>query len=136
MSKTKGSKSERELIHIFYDAGWAPLRVAGSGSTQLPAADIIAGKDGRVLAVECKSSGKEKIYIDKDQIRELALFAQTFGAEAVVAVRFNREAWRFLTIAQLRDSGHSFVVDKQRALTVGKTFPELSRDSKEEITVK
>ena len=122
MGKQKGSSLERELVHLFYDAGWAPVRVAGSGSAQIPAVDIVVGKGGRVFAIECKGSRDAKIYIAKDQIRELALFATTFGAEPLVGVRFDREEWRFLTLGQLQETEKHFVVDRTAALSKGKSF--------------
>lgn len=125
MSKKKGSTAERELVHLFHNAGWAPVRVAGSGSTQIPAVDIVVGKSGTVFAIECKSSRIAKIYITKEQIRELALFATTFGARAVVGVRFDREEWRFLSLGELKNTGKHFLVEKNEAMVRGKTFIEL-----------
>ena len=125
MGKIKGSTAERELIQLFHNAGWAPVRVAGSGSARIPAVDIVAGKSGNVFAVECKSSRSSKIYISKDQVRELAYFASIFGAKAIVGVRFDREAWRFFALHELRDSGKNYVVDKSVAITVGKKFEDL-----------
>ena len=34
--KSKGSNAERQLLHMFWDAGWACLRSAGSGSMNHP----------------------------------------------------------------------------------------------------
>ena len=55
-NKGKGGRTERELIHMFYNTNiFMPLRVAGSGSTTLPAPDFLVGGKGRVLAIEFKS---------------------------------------------------------------------------------
>jgi Holliday junction resolvase - archaeal type len=41
--KSKGSKAERDLIHLFWSKGFAAMRAAGSGSSQHPSPDILAG---------------------------------------------------------------------------------------------
>ena len=55
-SKKKGTRAERELIHMFFKSEpWASVRVAGSGSMPFPCPDLVAGNGKRVLAIECKS---------------------------------------------------------------------------------
>ena len=34
--KSKGTRTERELLHMFHEAGFGGIRAAGSGSTTLP----------------------------------------------------------------------------------------------------
>jgi len=55
MSKRKGTLYERELFHMFWNSSWAAVRSAGSGSTPLPAPDILAGNKEKLLAIECKA---------------------------------------------------------------------------------
>jgi len=50
--KAKGSKGERELIKFFNESGWVAIRSAGSGSSQYPSPDILAGNAMRRLAIE------------------------------------------------------------------------------------
>ena len=128
MSKAKGSRLERELFHIFHQAGWQPIHVAGSGSATIEAADLVAGKKGRVLAIECKS-GKKARYITKKQIEELKIFSEKFGAEPWLAARFNNVEWLFLTMEDLRESktGNNFVVDLKLAKEKGRKFEDLIR---------
>ncbi|MBI2106205.1 Holliday junction resolvase [Candidatus Woesearchaeota archaeon] len=127
MSKSKGSRLERELIKKFYDTGdFIPLRAAGSGSTPLPSPDLLVGGNGRVLAIECKG-GKGSRYIDKEQISELKEFAEKFGAEAWVGARFNNTEWLFLKIEDLKQSktGNNFVIDVKHSKEKGIRFEEL-----------
>lgn len=126
MSKAKGGRTERELIKMFFDTGvFAPLRVAGSGSTTLPAPDLLVGGKGRVLAIECKS-GKKRRYIDPEQIQELKEFAAKFGAEAWIGARFDREGWYFLNIVDLHISkGGNYAVDAAIAKEKGVSFEQL-----------
>jgi holliday junction resolvase Hjr len=133
MSKKKGSRLERELVHMFYDAEWQPIRASGSGSTPLPCADLLAGSNGRVLAIECKG-GKGVRYIKKQQIDELMDFSSRFGAEPWLGARFDNTEWFFLKIQHLRQSktGNNFVVDLKLAKEKGIKFRELIGEFKQE----
>ena len=130
MSKSKGSRLERELIKKFYDTGiFIPIRAAGSGSTPLPCPDLLVGGKGRVLAIECKG-GKSSRYIDKKQISELKEFAERFGAEPWVGARFNNTEWLFLRIEDLKESktGNNFVIDINFARKNGIKFEDLIKN--------
>lgn len=125
MSKIKGNRTERELFHMFFDSGWGISRIAGSGSTPLPAPDLIAGKAGRVLAIECKS-GKGRRYLKEKEVSELKEFSERFGAEAWIGARFDNEKWLFLEISKLgKGRGKNFYVDLAYAKKYGLRFEEL-----------
>ena len=116
----KGARTERELLHLLHAAGWHVVRAAGSGSIGLPCPDLIAGKAGRVIAIECKS-GKATRYVTKQEIIELLAFGRKFGARPFVGIRFDKMPWRFLHPRQLRDSGKYYAVSKdiaQRGITL------------------
>jgi len=125
-AKKKGSRLERELFHMFWDqAGWGALRTAGSGSTTLPAPDLIVGNGSRVLAIECKS-GNGRRDINAEQIEELKLFSKIFGAEPWLGVRFDNMPWYFLKLEDIgKTSGKNYFVDKKIALGKGIGFDEL-----------
>jgi len=106
-NKHKGGRTERELIHMFFENGYQPARVAGSGSTPLPSPDLVVGGYGKIFAIECKS-GKTTRYIKKEQIEELLLFSSRFGAEPLIGVRFDREGWFFLKPCQLEITKSGF----------------------------
>ena len=133
MSKAKGSRLERELVTLFFETNnFMPIRVAGSGSTPLPAPDLLVGGKGRVLAIECKA-GKDSRYIKKDQISELAEFSTRFGAEPWVGVRFDRFGWQFVKIEHLKASkGGNYLIDKEIAAKSGISFQELTGIYKQE----
>lgn len=97
-SKTKGTNAERELFHKLWDNNLACLRVAGSGSTTLPAPDLLVGGAGRVMAIECKALKSGIKYFDESEINQLKIFAKTFGAEPWIAIRFDRIGWFFLPV--------------------------------------
>ena len=102
-TKTKGSTAERELVHLLWAKGFAAVRVAGSGSTSFPAPDVLCGKNGRVIAFECKSVSEGVRYIPKAEITQLQEFSKTFGAECFLAVRYNRKEWHFLLVDEIKD---------------------------------
>ena len=125
-SKKKGTRTERELFHMFWNDNWSCLRIAGSGSTPLPAVDLLAGNAGRVLAIECKSSKKDKKYIEEERILELKEFAEKFGAEPWVGMRFNNMAWFFLSLDDMeRSKNGSFIISKDLAIKKGLEFKDL-----------
>lgn len=124
-TKRKGSKAERELFHLFWDNGWGCARIAGSGSTQKPASDLIAGNANRLLAVECKSIAGERYYFTKEDIGQLGTFAASLGAEPWVAVRFDNVGWFFVHLDSIEESkGESFVISMDFARKRGLSFDE------------
>lgn len=123
--KAKGTQAERDLIHKFWDSGWAAMRAAGSGSSQYPSPDIVAGKYGRRLAIECKITKEIKKYFPSEEIRLLNYFAKTFCAEAWVAVKFPKQEWVFFNSEDLNEAGNNFSASVELAELKGLSFEEL-----------
>ena len=124
--KSKGSRTERELFHMFWDSGLAALRCAGSGSTPMPCPDLLVGDGSRVLAIECKSGKKGRRYISKEQIKELKEYATKFGAEPWVGIRYDNLDWFFLDIEDLEKSkGGNYSVSLGLINRKGLSFNEL-----------
>lgn len=96
MSKQKGTRAERELLHMLFGKKWHVVRSAGSGSIGLPNPDLMAGKDSRILAIECKSLSVENKYFKEQEIKELNQFSKKFGAEPWLALRFDSIGWYFI----------------------------------------
>lgn len=123
--KSKGINAERDLIHKFWSAGWASIRVAGSGSSKYPDPDILAGNRLRKLAIECKVSGEDKKYLSKEDIRQLKEFCSIFGAEPWIGVRLSGEKWHFLTLEDLEETKKGYVISSETAARKGLLFEEL-----------
>jgi Holliday junction resolvase len=123
--KAKGSNAERELIHKFNNNNWVAIRAAGSGSQQYPAPDILAGNNLRRLAIECKVTSDTKKYLTKKEVEELVFFAQKFGAEAWIAVKFDRVDWFFLNIEDLEQTDKSYAIDIPAAKRKGLSFEQI-----------
>ena len=123
--KAKGTRAERELLHMFFKKKFFPMRAAGSGSTTLPCADLVVGGNGRILAIECKA-GKNSRYIDKKQIDELVEFAKGFNAEPWIATRFDNNEWWFIEIRDLKKSkGGNYFISLEESQKIGRTFEEI-----------
>ena len=91
----KGAKNERELVKMLKEAGLGTVRIAGSGKMD-KAPDIISGKPGRLLILECKSSKKPAIYVNPEEAKTVLEYAKKFGGEAWYAFRFSRTEWKFV----------------------------------------
>jgi len=126
LGKTKGSNAERELVHKFWkNSPWSAIRVAGSGSMRYPSADILASNRVRRLAIECKTSKKGSKYVSNEDIEQLMAFSKIFGAEAWLAVKFNRKEWLFLSPDDLKNVGDSHLISIEVAEKKGLLFEEM-----------
>jgi len=123
--KAKGAKGERELVKIFNESGWSCARIAGSGSSQYPAPDLLAGNAMRRLAIECKTTKDQKKYFQNTEIKQLREFSQKFGAESWIGVKFSSEQWYFLMLEDLENTGKCWVVSLETAKRKGLTVGEL-----------
>ena len=123
--KSKGSKAERDLIRLFWNKDFAAMRAAGSGSMQHPSPDVVAGNGKNFFAFECKSSHDKSKYLTKDEITQLDLFANSFGARAFVAIKFDGEPWYFLRLTDLKKTHKSYAVTLDIAKKKGLSFEEL-----------
>ena len=93
----KGSAEERDLVHKLWDRNFAAMRApASGGATKRPLPDVVAGNGKIYLAIEVKTTTKDKIYIDEPQISALCEFSEIFGAKAYIGVRFKYTKWLFL----------------------------------------
>jgi len=118
----KGANAERELMRLFFERGFSVVRIAGSGTSPLPAPDIIAIKKGRIIAVECKARKTKNLAITVAQIGELLDWAGRAGAESLVGWKIPRKGWFFLEPGQMRDTGKFFTINQADAMSVGKSL--------------
>ncbi|MBU1976312.1 MAG: Holliday junction resolvase [Nanoarchaeota archaeon] len=126
--KAKGIAGERELIHTFWDAGWAAFRCAASGSIKYPVPDIIAGNNIRKLAVEVKTIAGVHKYFPKKEISELLDFANIFGSEAWLAIKFKGKGWFFINPEDLEETPTQHSASLTLCERRGLKFEELTKN--------
>ncbi len=111
--KRKGSHFERDLIERLWKAGFAAVRVAGSGSASYPTPDIVAGDGQRFIAVEVKMRKNLPLYLSRDEIEQLKAFAEKFGAKPYVALKLPRKDWKFFPPDLLEDIGKNYRIGEE-----------------------
>lgn len=125
--KKKGSRVERELVKMLWDADCAAMRAPGSGgATKKPLPDIIAGNGDIYLAIEVKSTSADHIYINSEKIIGLKEFSEIFGAEPYLGAKFKNKKWRFVHMDDLvKTRGENYKVTVDLAFSKGLEFDEL-----------
>ena len=119
---SKGANAERELMRLFFEKGFSVVRIAGSGTSPLPAPDIIAIKKGRIVAVECKARKTKNLAITVEQVGELVEWAERAGAEPFVGWKIPRKGWFFLEPGQMRNTGKFFTINQANAMSFGRSL--------------
>ncbi|MCQ2976729.1 MAG: Holliday junction resolvase [archaeon] len=111
----KGSAEERDLVHKLWDKGFAAMRApASGGATKKPLPDVLAGNSKIYLAIEVKTTTKDKIYIDYPQIDALVEFSEIFGATPYLGMKFKYTKWLFLApecIEKTRNGNYKITKD-------------------------
>lgn len=125
-NKEKGAAAERELYHLFCEAGFKCVRVAGSGTMQETACDLIVGKFNKKYCIEVKSCKAKKRYLEKEQIERFIIFSSIFGLKPLIAIRFNREGWYFLKPQQLEIIENCLAISLETAKKKGKRFWDIA----------
>lgn len=124
----KGSAEERDLVHKLWERNFAAMRApASGGATKNPLPDVVAGNGNIYLAIEVKTTTKDKIYIDSLQIDELCKFSKIFGAKPYIGIRFKYTKWLFLEPYKTpRTRNGNYKVEKDYALEKGLEIDEIT----------
>ncbi len=118
----KGANAERELIRKLWSLGFASSRIAGSGSTSLPAPDLIAFGKNKRLAFESKAWSGAYLSIPKGQMEELEEWCERADAQFYIAWKVPREGWLFLGKDAFSATGKNYVISKKKAESLAKTL--------------
>lgn len=126
-NKEKGANAERELLKMLNQNSWKAARVAGSGIADESPCDLIAGnsRKRKKFCIECKTTKKKKKYLDRKQIEDFLIFSEIFGLKPLIAIRFNREGWFFLSPRYLERTGKGLAISIETARKRGKRFGQL-----------
>jgi len=125
--KSKGTNAERELLHMFWGAGWACVRVAGSGSSRYPSPDLLASNRIRKVCVECKITKNQHKFFPVEEINQLKEFSSKFGSEPWIALKFKDKAWFFISLEDLNKTNSGFSIKSSTAEAKGLLFEEFVR---------
>lgn len=109
----KGARGERELISILENRGYVCLRAPASGAgTERELPDVIAGDGSHFIVFEVKRFGSDDYdYISKSEIEDLKYYADNFGAEYYIAVRFDHGDWALLKENDMKETKKNFRCD-------------------------
>ncbi|MBD3249727.1 Holliday junction resolvase [Candidatus Woesearchaeota archaeon] len=124
-NKKKGCNAERELIHLFWNNDWSAIRIAGSGSSHYPSADILASNIKKLISIEVKITKKKNKYFTQKEIDDFRQFSSRFGALPYIAIRFPRTKWYFLKLDQIPKKTQNYAISENLAKKKGIGFDEL-----------
>ncbi len=119
----KGARGERELLAKFADLGYSVVRSAGSGVNSI-SPDIIAIKDGKGYAFECKA-WESSVAIEKEKFEVLKKWSENSGLRVFIAWRMNGKGWFFIPIDRLRETEKSYRISKKEAFESGLVLEQL-----------
>lgn len=72
------------------------------------------------MAIEVKTTSKDKIYIDSKKIEGLRKFSRIFGAEPYIGIKFKYKKWFFLPLDDLKMTPQkNYKIDLKLALKKG-----------------
>jgi Holliday junction resolvase len=127
--RVRGFSHERELLVKLWNKGFAVIRAPASGARarRYHVPDIVAIKNGKIFALEVKTSLKERtIYIPKHQVINLEEFVKRAGGIGFIAVKIvNKKGWRFINIKDLTKTRNENYKIKQEMLSKGYKLSDL-----------
>jgi len=124
----KGANAERELIHTLSDMGFAVLRVAGSGVSPLPSPDVVALKNGKIIAFECKAWNGKHLAIPVVTFNDEVNWAKLAGAEFFIGWKIPREGWLFVRANHFHNAGKNFMISLEEARKQSVTLTALTSE--------
>lgn len=124
----KGANAERELIKILFDKGFAVLRVAGSGVSPLPSPDVVALKNGRIIAIECKAWKGAHLAIPIQTFNDEVNWAKVAGAEFFIGWKVPRNGWFFAQAQEFHAAGKNYLISLEEMKKIGRSLEVLAGD--------
>lgn len=115
----KGARGERELLNRLHDLGYSVMRSAGSGVNSL-SPDILAVREGRGFAFECKAWERSSLAIEKEKFDSLLEWERNTGMGTYIAWRMNGQGWFFIKLGEMRVNEKSVTVTKKEALSISR----------------
>ncbi|MGC8478926.1 MAG: Holliday junction resolvase Hjc [Candidatus Micrarchaeia archaeon] len=120
----KGARSERELLAFLYERKFSVMRSAGSGVNSI-SPDLIAFREKRGLAFECKAWNGTSVAIPIDKVEALKEWESNTGMETFIAWRLNGEGWFFIRIEELSKAQTNYTITKRRAYEINRRLKDI-----------
>jgi Holliday junction resolvase len=117
----KGARSERELLSSLEELEYSVMRSAGSGVNSI-SPDIIAFKEGKGYAFECKAWERGSIAIPVDKFECLKRWERNTGMETFLAWRMNGKGWYFIKLTEMRKAVSNYTVTSKDAEAINRRF--------------
>lgn len=96
----KGAVFEREVVEKFSSDGFVAMRIAGSGRYSELLPDVVVMKNGIVMAIQCKKTKNNKIYLSK-AVENFKKFKEIANIKCVFAVKFLKRDVRFYELEKI-----------------------------------
>jgi len=120
----KGARAERELIAFFSAHGFEVIRAAGSGVNSL-SPDLLAFKQGRQYAIECKAWESGSLSFPKEKVANMLRWEEVTGITYLIGWRVSREGWFLFPVHLLEEKGKTFTLTLSKAKLAGRKPEEL-----------
>ena len=120
----KGARAERELIHFFSENGFEVIRAAGSGVNSL-SPDLLAFKQGRQYALECKAWDSGSLSFSKEKVAAMKKWEEVTGITYYIGWRVSREGWLIFPVHLLEEQEKTFTITLARARLAGRKPEDL-----------
>jgi Holliday junction resolvase len=117
---SKGARAERELLEILKGKGYMVVRAAGSGVNSI-SPDLIAVKNGKVYAFECKFWDRNNLSLEKDKILYLKEI-QKQGVISFVAWKIPRLGWFLIEPKEFKEQKKNYSISKDRVLQINRNL--------------
>ena len=105
--------------------------LTGSGAIKYPSVDVLAGTPLRKIALEVKTVNNTKKYFSEEEIIQLKVFCERYGAEPWIGIKL-KGSWFFLAVENLKKTEKNYLIDIDLARKKGLIFDELVGDFEHE----
>ncbi len=121
---SKGARSERELLNDMHSRGYSVMRSAGSGINTL-SPDIIALRNGRGIAFECKAWDRDSLSIENSRFQGLLDWQSNTGMDTFVAWRMNGSGWLFIRLEEMKRNPKTRTISKKSAIGIDRRLESI-----------
>jgi Holliday junction resolvase len=116
---SKGARCERELLNKLYGLSYSVIRSAGSGVNSI-SPDIVAIKNGKGLAFECKAWESSSLAIEIEKFEALSQWERNSGMDTYIAWHMNGESWFFIKLSEMKKAVKNYTVGKKLAKEINR----------------